>query len=79
MYTYQIIGTNGVSTFSDFVLVAYHMFETRSITWMVIFLVPIVSTVLDVSGKVFSNMYYPSQTQIHCEIESREISHARQN
>jgi hypothetical protein len=27
----------------------------------------------DLAGKVFSNMYYPTQTQIHVELESREV------
>lgn len=33
----------------------------------------------DLFGKVFSNMYYPTQTQIHIEIEAKEWALAKQN
>ena len=32
---------------------------------------------LDVAGKVFSNMFYPSQNQIHIELENKEIREQR--
>jgi hypothetical protein len=35
--------------------------------------VPIFAMAFDLAGKVFSNMYYPTQTQIHVELESREV------
>lgn len=31
----------------------------------------------DVAGKVFSNFFYPSQTQIHIELEAKELGKAR--
>jgi hypothetical protein len=34
--------------------------------------VPIIAIILDVVAKVFSNMFYPTQTQIHLEIEANE-------
>ena len=69
VYTYQLIGRDGASSFSPFVLVTYHMFHTRTITWVVIAMVTVAATSIDVVGKVFSNMFYPSQTQIHKEIQ----------
>jgi hypothetical protein len=36
--------------------------------------VPIFGIALDLSGKVFSNMFYPTQTQIHVELQSREFA-----
>lgn len=37
-------------------------------SWMLIILCPVVGMVLDVSGKVYSNMFFPTQNQIHVEI-----------
>jgi hypothetical protein len=34
--------------------------------------IPISGMGFDLFGKVFSNMYYPTQTQIHVEIEAKE-------
>jgi hypothetical protein len=39
---------------------------------MLITFVPMMGMVLDVVFKVFSNMYYPTQTQIHLETEALE-------
>lgn len=36
---------------------------------MVFVLVIFICTAVDVVGKVFSNMFYPTQTQIHREIQ----------
>jgi hypothetical protein len=36
-------------------------------SWFLVIFVPIAGMVLDVAGKVYSNMFYPSQTQIHVE------------
>jgi hypothetical protein len=36
-------------------------------SWFLVILVPIAGMVLDVTGKVYSNMFYPTQTQIHVE------------
>ena len=49
-----------------------HVFQRRLMTWMLILLAPTAAIVLDVSGKVYSNFYYPSQTQIHIEIQAEE-------
>ena len=74
MYTYQLVGRSGASSMSPFVMVANHTFNTRSITWLLLILVPTAACVFDVVGKVFGNMYYPTQTQIHCEIEAAEVA-----
>jgi hypothetical protein len=50
-------------------MVTYHLFQTRSIVWVVIAMSTIAAIGIDVIGKVFSNMFYPTQTQIHKEIQ----------
>jgi hypothetical protein len=40
-------------------------------TWILILFVPIICMIFDVCGKVFSNMFFPTQTQIHLELEAR--------
>lgn len=70
--TYQLVGRNTISDFSSFVYVTNHVFGYRSLSWMLLAFVPISGIVFDVCGKVFSNMYYPTQTQIHLEIECQE-------
>ena len=43
--------------------------NTRIISWIILFLVTLACICVDVIGKVFSNMYFPTQTQIHREIQ----------
>jgi hypothetical protein len=69
---YSIVGRKGASQFSSFVDVAFYIMTTRSISWMLIVFVPIMGIAFDVTGKLFSNMFYPTQTQIHLEIESKQ-------
>lgn len=69
----QLVGRLGASSFSDFGDVAMHVFQRRLMTWMLILLAPTAAIVLDVCGKVYSNFYYPSQTQIHIEIQAQEL------
>lgn len=52
--------------------VTTHVFNMRSVTWAVSMLAPTMAVIFDVTGKVFSNMYYPTQTQIHMEIAATE-------
>jgi hypothetical protein len=40
-------------------------------SWLLIIFVPIAGMLFDVVGKVYSNMFYPTQTQIHLEFESQ--------
>lgn len=77
IYTYQELGKSGVSSWSPFVMVTYHTFHTRFITWMVVLLVILICTGVDVVLKVFSNMFYPTQTQIHREIQVLEYQKAK--
>jgi hypothetical protein len=74
---YQLVGRKGASQFSAFTLTANHVLGTRSMTWILILFVPIIGTIFDVCGKMFSNMFYPTQTQIHLELESREKTLAK--
>jgi hypothetical protein len=71
------MGRPSVNTFSNYTDVTNHVFGTRSMSWMLVIFVPICAMVFDVSGKVFSNMFYPTQTQIHIEMESKGVIEAR--
>jgi hypothetical protein len=70
LYAYEQIGkiAGAGSMFSPFIGATSHTLHTRSIVWIVIILATIAATVADLSLKVFSNMFYPTQTQIHKEI-----------
>ena len=68
---YQLVGVQGASQFSAFTLTANHVLGTRSLSWILILFVPIIGMIFDVSGKLFSNLFYPTQTQIHLELESK--------
>jgi len=72
-YTYMLIGEEGagVGTFFGYVRVTIHVFQKRLMTWMTIILIPVTCCIIDVSGKLFSNMYFPTQTQIHMEIQRK--------
>ncbi|KAL9181105.1 hypothetical protein ACHAXT_009910 [Thalassiosira profunda] len=74
LYMYQLIGRKGpqTTTFFPFVYVTEHLLNMRSMTWMVSILTPTIAVIVDVSGKVYSNMFYPTQTQIHAEIAVNE-------
>jgi len=70
LYTYQLIGRDGPQsgTFFPMVFVTEHVMNMRSITWMISILAPTMACIFDITGKVFSNMFYPTKTQIHAEI-----------
>jgi len=70
LYSYEQIGkiAGAGSMFSPFVGATSHTLHYRTIVWIVIILATIAATVADLSLKVFSNMFYPTQTQIHKEI-----------
>ena len=46
------------------------MYDMQSISWLLFLFVPITTCVFDITGKLFSNLYYPTQTQIHTEISN---------
>ena len=73
----KLIGRSGPSVFFPFVFVTEHLFNMRSITWVVSILTPTIATIFDVTGKVFSNFFFPTQTQIHTEIEAQERKASR--
>jgi ABC-type multidrug transport system fused ATPase/permease subunit len=66
------VGRLGASSFSVFGDVAMHVIQRRLMTWMLVLLAPAAAIILDICGKVYSNIYYPSQTQIHIEIQAQE-------
>lgn len=74
----QNIGKRGgPGTYFNMVGVTDHVMGTRTINWLAILFVPIVAISFDLAGKVFSNTFYPTQTQIHLEIESKERAERR--
>ena len=74
---YSLVGRKGAGQFSTYVGVAFQMVTTRSMSWMLIAFVPLMAIAFDMTGKVFSNMYFPTQTQIHLEIEAYNKMQAR--
>jgi len=68
VYIYSVIARDyfDEEQFND---VAEHVYETSSLAWYIFWLVPIAACIVDVSGKLFSNFYFPSQSQIHLEME----------
>ena len=73
LYIYQAIAIDADDpSFTPFVGVTTHTLNTRSITWVLVFMVPVATMSVDVAAKMFGNMYYPHQTQIHMEIAGRE-------
>merc|ERR1719330_1853813 len=74
-YIYERIGMRGyVQDFSPYVSVASHLLHTRSVSIVLMFFVPISAMAIDVIGKVISNMFFPSQTQIHREKENLQLA-----
>eukprot|EP00934_Nitzschia_sp_Nitz4_P003792 Nitzschia sp. Nitz4//scaffold193_size40683//22974//28351//NITZ4_007501-RA/size40683-augustus-gene-0.57-mRNA-1//-1//CDS//3329540285//3782//frame0 len=78
LVVYQIIGERGPGEYFNLVGVVTHILTTRVINYLVIIFMPLGAIAFDVAGKVFGNMFYPTQTQIHIEIESREIAAKKQ-
>lgn len=72
----QVFGTSIITMF-PFVWVPNHVYLTSWSNYILILFIPIGATALDVAGKVFSNMFYPSQNQIHIELENKEIRQKR--
>lgn len=70
LYMYALVAQESPphSPFIPFAHVTWHVFNKRSVTWMVMLIVPIISCAVDVALKLFANMFIPSQLQIHREI-----------
>ena len=73
VYAYQIGQALGPSAFSEFTAVVSHAWHMRALSWLSMLLVPTAGIVFDVTGKVFSNLFFPTQTQIHVEIFASEL------
>jgi len=69
---YGALGHIGPSQFSSFTNVTGHVLTTRTLSWIIMVFIPIAGIAFDIIGKVFSNMFYPTQTQIHVELESKQ-------
>eukprot|EP00533_Pseudo-nitzschia_delicatissima_P000120 CAMPEP_0116110622 /NCGR_PEP_ID=MMETSP0327-20121206/18009_1 /TAXON_ID=44447 /ORGANISM="Pseudo-nitzschia delicatissima, Strain B596" /LENGTH=1657 /DNA_ID=CAMNT_0003603797 /DNA_START=292 /DNA_END=5265 /DNA_ORIENTATION=+ len=65
------------SGFFDFLGTYPHVMATSSVNWISMTFIPIAGMAYDVCWKVFSNMFYPTQTQIHTEIEVQELADKR--
>mmetsp|Transcript_9024 Transcript_9024/g.10441 ORF Transcript_9024/g.10441 Transcript_9024/m.10441 type:complete len:481 (-) Transcript_9024:80-1522(-) len=80
LYTYtgysQMFGVSAGTAF-PYISVPQHVFSTSSLNYVLIVFIPISGMAFDVAGKVFSNFFYPSQTQIHIELEAKELGKAR--
>jgi hypothetical protein len=72
----QIFGANA-GTFFNMVSVPQHVLGTSGMNYVLMLFVPIAGIAVDIAGKVFSNLYYPSQTQIHVELEAKEVGKTR--
>jgi len=48
-------------------------------TIVYLFFVPVAAMSIDVIGKLFGNMFFPSQTQIHREIERKQLDEKAKN
>jgi hypothetical protein len=70
----QLIGEGGPGEYFNLVGVVSHMFSTRTINWLVLLFLPVSAISFDVAGKALGNVLYPTQTQIHMEIESQLIA-----
>jgi len=77
LFIYQRIAKNGPGEYFAIIGVPPHIFTTRSLNYISMLFVPIFGMAFDLSGKVFSNMFYPTQTQIHVELEAKNFSTKR--
>lgn len=78
LYVYELLAKQ-LSLFSPFIAVTTHMFNHRAVSWLLMIVVPIAACAIDVAIKVFSNMFYPTQIQIHAEIQASEIANYRRH
>lgn len=46
---------------------------------MFLFLTPVAGIAIDVAGKVFANLFFPTQTQIHVEIFAKGLRPVRRD
>lgn len=80
VFIYGYIGVifgASAGNFYPIVGVPNHVYLTNSSSYILMLFIPIGATALDVAGKTFSNMFYPSQNQIHIELEVKESRQER--
>lgn len=75
-YFGQVVGASWRSWF-PMTSVPAHVFSNCSSNYALMLCIPFGAIAFDVFGKVFSNMFYPSQNQIHIELEAKEIRQQR--
>lgn len=75
---YQLLGRSGASDFVLFVDTPIHVF-TQYTSWLLVALVPWACIFFDLFGKVMGNLWYPTQTQIHLELQSQAKIKARRS
>jgi len=73
-YVLQLMAMKPSVSFSAFSGGLTHTLGLRSIAWMLLIIIPTIAMAIDVAGKLFGTMYYPSQTQIHIEMQSVDVS-----
>merc|ERR1712238_300241 len=73
-YVLELMARKPSISFSAFSGGLTHTLGLRSIAWMSFIIIPTIAMAIDVAGKLFGTMYYPSQTQIHIEMQSVEVS-----
>lgn len=77
---YQFFGVPGANQFSAYTMTANHVLGKRSLSWMLIVFIPIMGVIFDGTAKLFSNVFYPTQTQIHMEMEAmKKVRRLREN
>ena len=74
----KITENKGSDGFFDFVGTMPHVLGTSSVNYILFLFIPIAGMAFDVCWKVFSNMFYPTQTQIHVELESIELANKKE-
>lgn len=72
------LGGRFVVALGDFVNVGFQVMSTRSLVWLLILFVPLVGMAVDIACKALANMFFPTQTQIHLEIEYLERKKRRE-
>ena len=73
-YITKVTDEKSSNGFFDFVGVMPHVMGTSSVTYISLVFIPIAAMAFDVCWKVFSNMFYPTQTQIHMELEAKQLA-----
>ena len=82
LFVYSEVGAIGgpqLGTLFLFVGVPNHVFGASGMNYVMMLFIPIAGIALELFGKVFSNMFYPSQNQIHIERQSEELQRMKKH